>query len=246
MDCMVTTKNKKVILITGASSGLGKTIAKNLSLENFQIVVCARNLALLKKVYKKNKNVFFSKVDVSSEKQIKKFIKNILKKFGKIDVLVNNAGEVFNCKFESIKSKQLDKLFKTNLYAPIFFIRECLPTMKRQNFGRIINISSGGSVNCANSYSAYSASKAALNTIAKSLKNELNGYNIKVNTLSPGPCKTKMFPKNKLSTSLSIPTIKYLINLKKNGPSGNFYWFMKKIKIIPELKINWGKPNKIN
>ena len=118
--------------------------------------------------------------------------------------------------------------------------------MKKQNFGRIINISSGGSVNCANSYSAYSASKAALNTIAKSLKNELNGYNIKVNTLSPGPCKTKMFPKNKLSTSLSIPTIKYLINLKKNGPSGNFYWFMKKIKIIPELKINWGKPNKIN
>ena len=55
---MVTTKNKKVILITGASSGLGKTITKNLSLENFQIVVCARNLALLKKVYKKNKNVY--------------------------------------------------------------------------------------------------------------------------------------------------------------------------------------------
>ena len=93
---MVTTKNKKVILITGASSGLGKTITKNLSLENFQIVVCARNLALLKKVYKKNKNVFFSKVDVSSEKQIKQFIKNILKKFGKIDVLVNNAGEVLS------------------------------------------------------------------------------------------------------------------------------------------------------
>ena len=243
---MVVKKDKKIVLITGASSGLGKTIAKNLSLDNFKVVVCARNLNLLKKEYKNNKNIFFYKVDVSNEKQIKTFIKKVLKKFSKVDILINNAGAVFNCKFESIKTKKLDKLFKTNLYAPIFFIRECLPKMKKQNYGRIINISSGGSVNCANSYSAYSASKAALNTVAKSLKNELNGFNIKVNTLSPGPCKTKMFPKNKLSTLLSIPTIKYLINLKKNGPSGNFYWFMKKIKIIPELKINWGKPNKIN
>ena len=114
---------------------------------------------------------------------------------------------------------------------------------EKKNYGRIINISSGGSVNCVKYYSAYSASKAGLNTIAKSLNNELFGFNIKINTLSPGPIKTKMFPKNKLSAKLCIPTLKYLMNSNKNGPSGNFFWFKKKINIIPNLKINWGKPN---
>jgi len=62
--------------------------------------------------------------------------------------------------------------------------------------------------------------------------------------MSPGPCKTEMFPKNKLSTSLSIPTVKYLSSLPKKGPSGKFFWFMNKINIIPELShIDWSNPN---
>ena len=78
--------------------------------------------------------------------------------------------------------------------------------------------------------------------LQKSLKNELDKFNIKINTLSPGPIKTKMFPKNKLSPKLSLPTLEYLINIGKNGPSGNFFWFKKKINIIPSLKIDWSKP----
>ena len=80
---------------------------------------------------------------------------------------------------------------------------------------------------CEN-YSAYSASKAALNTVAKSLKNELDKFNIKINTLSPGPIKTKMFPKNKLSPKLSLPTLEYLINIDKNGPSEIFFGLRKR------------------
>ena len=160
-----------------------------------------------------------------NEKQIKKLTYKIFKKFKRIDVLINNAGIAFNSKLEDINLKKMNNLFKTNLYAPFIFIKYCLPIMKEQNYGRIINISSGGSINCAKNYSAYSASKAALNTVAKSLKNELDGYNIKINTLSPGPIKTKMFPKNKLSPKLSLPTLEYLINIGRNGPSGNFFWF---------------------
>jgi 3-oxoacyl-[acyl-carrier protein] reductase len=234
---------KKVVIITGASSGLGKEISKNLSSEDFYLVICARRLDLLKKNFKNKKNIFYSKVDVTNEKQIKVFIKKTISKFGKVDVLINNAGLTLNSKLDSIKSNELDRLFKTNLYAPFYFIRECLPSMKKQNYGRIINISSGGSVNCAKNYSVYSASKAGLNTIAKSLNNELDGFNIKINTLSPGPIKTKMFPNNILSAKLCLPTLKYLIDLNKNGPSGKFFWFKKKINIIPNLKINWGKPD---
>ena len=118
--------------------------------------------------------------------------------------------------------------------------------MKKKNFGRIINISSGGAVNCVENYFSYSSSKAALNTMTKTLSNEIKNYDIKINSMSPGPCKTFMFPKNKLSTKLSLPTIKYLASLNSNGPSGKFFWFLNEIDIFPNLKhINWGKPKKL-
>ena len=224
---MVKYKNSKfknrVILVTGASSGLGLNIAKEFIKEGAKLAVCARRFAKLKKNYNKEKNVFFQKVDVSDEKEIKKFIKNTIKKFGKIDVLINNAGIVKSSKIANIKSKDLRKTFDINLFAPIIFLKETLKIMKKNNYGRIINISSGGSVNCAESFFSYSASKAALNTSAKTLAKEIHKYNIKINTMSPGPCKTAMFPKNKLSTSLSIPTIKYLSSISKKDPQVNFF-----------------------
>ena len=237
MDSMVNKKKSKVVIVTGTSSGLGESIVEKLSKLNFLVIACSRKKG---SVNLKKKNIFFFKIDVMNENKIKKLTNQIFKKFGRIDVLINNAGIAFESKLEDINLKKMDDLFKTNLYAPFIFIKYCLPIMKKQNYGRIINISSGGSVNCAKNYSAYSASKAALNTIAKSLKNELDVY--KINTLSPGPIKTKMFPKNKLSPKLSLPTLEYLINIGKNGPSGNFFWFKKKINIIPALKIDWSKP----
>ena len=113
--------------------------------------------------------------------------------------------------------------------------------MKKNNYGRIINISSGGSVNCAPGYLAYSASKSGLNTLAKTLSKECKGYNIKINSFSPGPCKTKMFPLNPLSTKVYIP---YLYKLSKISKRvyWRIFWFSKKIKIIPQIKINWSKP----
>jgi len=152
---------KKIVVITGASSGIGYVFTKELASGPFILNVCSRNIAKIKKKFKKKRNIFVYKVDVSNEKEIKNFVSNIKKKYGKIDILINNAGVVLKSKFEKIDSKKLEKLFKTNVYAPFYFIRECLPTMKKKNFGRIVNISSGGSVNCAEEFSTYSSSKAA-------------------------------------------------------------------------------------
>lgn len=248
MDCLVKKKNKKfqdkVVVISGASSGLGLEITKEFIRENANISLCARRLEKLKKNFKNKKNVFFQKVDVSNQKAIKKFLKKTVKKFGKIDILINNAGIAYNSKIEDINYEKLKKSFEINLFAPVIFLKETLKIMKKNNYGRIINISSGGSVNCAETFFSYSSSKAALNTLTKTASKELKKYNIKINTMSPGPCKTEMFPKNKLSTKLSLPTVKYLSSLPKNGPSGEFYWFMKKINIIPDLSyINWSNPN---
>jgi NAD(P)-dependent dehydrogenase (short-subunit alcohol dehydrogenase family) len=233
--------HNKVAIVTGASSGLGFEIAKKFLKDGAIIALCARRVDRLKKKFKYSKNVFYKKVDVSKPKEIKKFVQQVNNKFGRIDILVNNAGVVIPETIQDINYQNILRTFATNTFAPFLFIKECIRSMKYNNYGRIINISSGASVNCFSSYSTYSASKAALNTIAKSLANEIAQYNIKVNTMSPGPIKTEMFPKNKLSTYLAIPTVEYLSTLKESGPSGKFFYFMKKIKIIPEFNKNFWK-----
>jgi len=242
---LVNNKKKKVILLTGSSSGIGLSLAKLFSQEDFNLVLCSRNIKKLNQLFAKKNNVYVLKIDLRNELQIRRNIKKIFKKYGKIDILINNAGMCSVERFEKINKNKINNIFKTNFYAPLYLIKECLPKMKKNNFGRIINISSGGSINCSKFFTLYSASKAALNTLAKSLNNEISSYNIKINTLSPGPCKTKMFPKNPLSPKLCFSSVKKLINLDKDGPSGKFFWFKREIKIIPEIKINWAKPKKI-
>ncbi len=233
----------KVVIITGGSSGLGKTIAQTFIKEKAKVAICSRRLSLLKKIYPRDKKILLQKVDVSKEAAIKLFVKKTIKSFGRIDILINNAGIALPSSIEKIKYLDLNKTFQTNLFAPTIFIKEVLKSMKKNNYGRILNISSGGSVNCSENYFGYSASKAALNVLTKTFSKELKNYNIKVNSISPGPCKTKMFPLNKLSTNLSLPTIKHLSSLKEDGPSGKFFWFMNEIDVFPNLKhINWGNP----
>lgn len=233
---------KKVILITGASSGIGLEYAKYFSKKNYIVVVCARRKNILKKNFQNYENVFFDKVDLRKEFEIKRFVKSIIKKFKRIDVLINNAGIAEQHRFEDLDYDYLNSAFKVNIISYFLFIRECIPIMKKNKFGRIVNISSGGSINCVSNYSVYSATKAAVNTLAKSFKNEINSsYNIKINSISPGPCKTKMFPNNLLSPLKSIPTLEKLISSNPKTPNGEFYFFMKKKNVIPKIKFAFKK-----
>ena len=235
----------KVILITGGSSGLGKTYTDFFLKEGAKVIVCSRRNNFKNKFYNNNK-FYFYKFDLVNVEKIKLLTKRIFKKFKKIDVLINNAGIAFPKKIEKLDYKKLLNTFQVNFFAPAILTKEVLKLMKKNNYGRIINISSGGAVNCVENYFSYSSSKAALNTLTKTLAKETNKYNIKINSMSPGPCKTPMFPKNKLSTKLSLPTIKYLASIDSKGPSGKFFWFMNEIDIFPKLNhINWSKPRKL-
>ncbi len=225
----------KIIVVTGASSGVGKIIAKFFLKKKAKVIVCARRKNLMKKNFKNNKNIFIIKSDLSKESERKKFINVVIKKFNKIDILINNAGFAYYSPVTKIKYKNLKKIFEINFFAPLMIIKSILPTMMKKNYGRIINISSGGSVNCVENYLAYSATKAALNTLTKTVAKEVKNHNIKINSLSPGPCKTQMFPKNSLNPSLCLPTVEYLSSLDKNGFSGKYFSFMKEIKIFPDL-----------
>ncbi len=238
--------SNKIILITGGSSGLGKTYTDFFLKEGAKVVVCSRRNNFKNKFYKNNKNFTFYKLDLSNIERIKIFTRKLSNKFKKIDVLINNAGIAFPKKIEKLEYKKLLNTFQVNFFAPAILTKEILKLMKKNNYGRIINISSGGAVNCVENYFSYSSSKAALNTLSKTLSKEIGNHDIKINSMSPGPCKTPMFPKNKLSTKLSLPTVKYLASIDSKGPNGKFFWFMNEIDIFPNLKhINWNKPKKL-
>ena len=235
-------KNNPIVLITGGTSGLGLDISNHYIKLGYKTVILSKNKNLLKKNFSNNKNAYPIYFDLRNLKLIKKKINFIIRKFKRIDILINNAGVVSNKVLVKTKEDKILDIINTNLVAPILICKEALKIMRKKNYGRIINISSGGSINCSPGYLAYSASKSGLNTIAKTLSKECIGYNIKINSFSPGPCKTKMFPSNPLPTKLCIPYLYRLSKISKDGPTGEFFWFSKKIKIIPQININWAKP----
>lgn len=238
--------DNKVILVTGASSGLGKTFADYFINKGAKVIVCSRRNKFKNKFYKNYKNFYYYKFDLNNINRIKLFIKKLIKKFKRIDILINNAGVAIPQSIEQLSAENLFKSFKINFFSPSLITKEVLKIMKKHNFGRIVNISSGGAVNCVEKYLTYSSSKAALNTLTKTAAKEVLNYDIKINSMSPGPCKTSMFPKNKLSTKLCLPTIDYLTSLNSRGPTGKFFWFLNEINIFPDLsKIDWSKPQKL-
>ena len=125
--------DNKVVLITGCSSGIGLAIAKDFYKQNYNLSICARNTIKLKKKFINKNKILINQTDLRIEKNIKKLVRKTYQKFGRIDVLINNAGVCVPEKIEKINNKNLNDTFKINFFAPIYLIRECLPYMKKKN-----------------------------------------------------------------------------------------------------------------
>jgi NAD(P)-dependent dehydrogenase (short-subunit alcohol dehydrogenase family) len=118
--------------------------------------------------------------------------------------------------------------------------------MKQHDFGRIVNVTSGASINCPTGAIPYSASKAALNTATVTAAKELSEYNVKINLMSPGPTKSEMAPDAPLNPTACHPTVDYLLSLDEDGPSGKFFWLGNRVPLFPELgDVDWesGQPS---
>jgi len=171
------------ILVTGASKGIGKTIAEEL--KNIgNVYITGRNEEALKRV-----NAYdYCVCDLTTEiEKLSNFIKQ-----NNIDVLVNNAGEYIYGEIEKMTTDEISRIFKTNLEAPAFLISQSVPFMKEQNWGRIINIGSISGVMGEANASLYSATKAGLVGLTKALALELAQNNITVNTINPGWVDTEL------------------------------------------------------
>lgn len=237
----------RVVLITGGSSGIGQEYALRFLDRGARVVVCARRIERLRETFHGRREVLALQVDVSEAEQVQTLVQRAEAEFGRIDVLLNNAAVLFHGQVEEMTPSEWRRAYDVNVLGVFLCCRYVLPGMRERDYGRIINMSSGGSVNCAPGYSLYSSSKAAVNAFTKSLGRELEGTNVKVNVMSPGPCRTEMFPDNPLHAGAGFFTALKLATLPADGPNGRFFWMEREVQVIPDLShVNWTDPSTLD
>ena len=187
----------KTALITGGGRGLGKAIALRFAEEGADIAICSRSLKELKEVAaeieKLNRRVLVLKVDISEERQVKKFIGSALKKFGQIDILVNNAGITGpNKTILDMTYTEWVKTINVNLNGTFLCSKVVLPRMIKKKYGKIINISSVAGKKGGSHLSAYCASKAAMISLTQSIAAETGRMGVYSNVICPGAIETQM------------------------------------------------------
>lgn len=190
----------KIALVTGTNRGIGLEISKQLVAKGITVIMTARNMQagrpLVNEFRQQWKNVWFHQLDVTDEKSIQDISEYLNNRWGKLDILINNAG-VFLDERQSVLDLDLDSMrstMETNLYGPLKLVQVMLPLLKNSEDARIINISSTmGQFSIMGGLSgAYRISKTALNALTVILSAELSSYGIKVNSVHPGWVKTDM------------------------------------------------------
>ncbi|SDH51289.1 SDR family oxidoreductase [Winogradskyella thalassocola] len=177
----------KVVLITGGSSGIGKSVGEFLQTKGFKVYGTSRNPDR----YPNSKFPVIA-LDVTKAETISKCIAEVLTKESKIDVLLNNAGAGITGPIEEIPDAEIKRNFETNLFGPINVIKAVLPIMRQQNSGLIINVTSIAGYMGLPYRGVYSASKGALELITEAFRMELKGFNINMTNVAPGDFATNI------------------------------------------------------
>lgn len=178
---------KKVVFITGASSGIGKSIAEFLHQKDFVVYGTSRNPDAI------TQSLFpLLQLDVRNTQSILNCVAQIIQKEGQIDVVINNAGVGITGPIEEIPSEEIRNNFETNLFGPIEVMKAVLPAMREQNCGLIINITSIAGYMGLPYRGIYSASKGALELITEALRMEVRAHGIQITNVAPGDFATNI------------------------------------------------------
>ena len=196
----------KVAIVTGSSRGIGSAIAQRLSDEGATIVVnyagrSDKAQEVVEQIEAKGGSAIALQADVSKTADIERLFDQTLDKFGKVDILVNNAGINFYKLITDVTEEDFDKIFAVNVKGTYFACQQAAKRMA--DGGRIINFSSSTTAIMMATYSAYVATKGAVEQITRVLAKELGGRGITVNVVSPGPTDTELFMTGKTEEQLN-------------------------------------------
>jgi NADP-dependent 3-hydroxy acid dehydrogenase YdfG len=186
----------KVVVITGASSGLGEATARLLSAEGAHVVLGARRADRLKSLMDEltgrgGKAIAVS-TDVTQRDQVKKLVDAAVQAYGRIDVMINNAGLMPQAPLERLKIDEWDRMIDVNIKGVLYGIAAALPHMQQQKAGHFINVSSVAGHKVGPGFAVYAATKHAVRALSEGLRQEVKPYNIRTTVISPGAVATEL------------------------------------------------------
>jgi len=218
-----TMATKKIALITGAGKGIGRAIAYAFAAKNIFPIIIDIDVEAAKGTVSHIREMGYDAAyyvkDISKVSNIESLVDEILHTYERIDILVNNAGILSTTSLDDLEEDEWDRVFSINLKSAAFLMKQIVPGMKRNNWGRIINISSlAGRMGGISTGCAYSASKAGLLGLSMCIARKVAQYGITVNSIAPGTTETELtkgFTKNELDNLITKIPIGRLIQ-----PSG--------------------------
>jgi NADP-dependent 3-hydroxy acid dehydrogenase YdfG len=186
----------KVVVITGASSGLGEATARMLSAHGARVVLGARRAdrlqSLANELASRGGKALAVETDVTRCEQVKRLVDAAVQNYGRIDVVINNAGLMPQSPLERLKIEDWDRMIDVNIKGVLYGIAAALPYMKQQKAGHIINVSSVAGHKVRPGGVVYSATKRAVRVISEGLRQEVKPYNIRTTVISPGAVATEL------------------------------------------------------
>ncbi|HSQ02413.1 MAG TPA: SDR family oxidoreductase [Burkholderiales bacterium] len=231
----------RIALVTGGNRGIGFAICRGLAQRGLTVILTARNAkegtTAAETLRKEDLPVEFVPLDVNDEISISQCVDTIVKRHGRIDVLVNNAGVMLEPRGAGALTCDLQlyrDTFETNVLGPLRLAQAVAPVMKRHGYGRVVNVSSrAGQLSRTKVHTGtpvYSISKTALNALTRMLASELQGSGIMVNAMTPGWVRTRMGGQDApLSPEQAADTAVWLATLPDDGPTGGFFHERKPI-----------------
>ena len=202
----------KIVVITGTSKGIGKSLAIYYLSKKCIVIGCSRTKSVIDDI-----NYRHFELDACDEKAVVDMIRGIKKEFGKIDVLLNNAGIASMNHFLTTSFQTVQNMFATNFFGTFLFSREVSKVMMKQKFGRIVNYTTVASALRLDGEAIYAASKSAIENFTQTIAKEVATYGITVNAIGPTPVETdliKAVPKNKIQELLEKQAIKRFGNFE--------------------------------
>jgi len=220
-------ENQKIWFITGASKGLGLALVKQLLNSGHKVAATSRNIEELNNAVNATSDNFLPlAVDITCEHSVDESIYKAISKFGRIDVVVNNAGYGLIGGLEELSDKEARDNFDVNVFGSLNVIRSVLPYLRAQHSGHIFNISSiGGFTGLFPGFGIYCATKFAVQGLTESLAAEVKDFGISATVVSPGYFRTSFLTPDSLNvpkkTIEAYKTIRDLQDVHQNGINGN-------------------------